>query len=331
MSTHETPTARSARADGRPPVRRGPGEGRPCGGGSADPGAVGRERRLPPLPGPARGRPRVDVLRGPADRERHAGHAPRRGPGLQGRVPAVQDDARATASTARPAGTATACRSSSPSRRSSASPARATSRPTASRSSTPGAGSRCCATSTSSPVLTERMGYWVDMDRRLLDDGPGLRPERVVVAEADLRQGPARPGPPGQPLLPALRHRPVRPRAGPGLRGRRRPVGVRADSRSTSGPLAERFPGVSLLVWTTTPWTLVSNTAVAVKPDATYQVVRVHRRDRRLRAAGHRRGTARGEAARGPRGPGRRCPAATWSAPGTPARSTWSTSPTPTT
>ncbi|MEI6454530.1 MAG: isoleucine--tRNA ligase, partial [Actinomycetes bacterium] len=29
----------------------------------------------------------------------------------------------------------------------------------------------------------------------------------------------------------------------------------------------------ALLVWTTTPWTLVSNTAIAVKPDATYSVV----------------------------------------------------------
>ena len=40
------------------------------------------------------------------------------------------------------------------------------------------------------------------------------------------------------------------------------------------GPLVDRFPGVSLLVWTTTPWTLVSNTAVAVRSDATYCVVR---------------------------------------------------------
>ncbi|MFM7210949.1 MAG: isoleucine--tRNA ligase, partial [Actinomycetota bacterium] len=38
--------------------------------------------------------------------------------------------------------------------------------------------------------------------------------------------------------------------------------------------LADRHPGVALLVWTTTPWTLVSNTAVAVKPDATYVVAR---------------------------------------------------------
>ncbi|WP_322747503.1 MULTISPECIES: isoleucine--tRNA ligase [unclassified Frankia] len=40
----------------------------------------------------------------------------------------------------------------------------------------------------------------------------------------------------------------------------------------TAGPLGEA--GVSLLVWTTTPWTLVSNTAVAVHPDVTYVVAR---------------------------------------------------------
>ncbi|MFD0854038.1 class I tRNA ligase family protein, partial [Actinomadura adrarensis] len=41
---------------------------------------------------------------------------------------------------------------------------------------------------------------------------------------------------------------------------------------ATSGPLAEL--GASLLIWTTTPWTLVSNTAVAVHPDVTYVAAR---------------------------------------------------------
>jgi isoleucyl-tRNA synthetase len=40
----------------------------------------------------------------------------------------------------------------------------------------------------------------------------------------------------------------------------------------TSGPLAEM--GAALLVWTTTPWTLISNTAVAVNPAVTYVVAR---------------------------------------------------------
>jgi isoleucyl-tRNA synthetase len=38
-------------------------------------------------------------------------------------------------------------------------------------------------------------------------------------------------------------------------------------------PLIDR-PGESLLVWTTTPWTLTSNTAAAVHPDLTYLKVR---------------------------------------------------------
>jgi isoleucyl-tRNA synthetase len=42
----------------------------------------------------------------------------------------------------------------------------------------------------------------------------------------------------------------------------------------TSGPWAGR---ADLLVWTTTPWTLVSNTAVAVNPDVDYVVVRDER------------------------------------------------------
>ena len=37
------------------------------------------------------GRPAVGVLRGPAHRQRQARHPPRRGPGLQGRLPPLQD------------------------------------------------------------------------------------------------------------------------------------------------------------------------------------------------------------------------------------------------
>jgi isoleucyl-tRNA synthetase len=47
----------------------------------------------------------------------------------------------------------------------------------------------------------------------------------------------------------------------------------------TSGPLASE---AALLVWTTTPWTLVSNTAVAVHPDATYVVAEAPDRSERL-------------------------------------------------
>ena len=94
----------------------------------------------------------------------------------------------------------------------------------------------------------------------------------LVVAQADLRQGPAGRGPPGHAVLPALR--------APGCpttswRRGTRPWSTRRStsaSRSPAGPLAEL--GAALLVWTTTPWTLVSNTAVAVHPDVTYVVAR---------------------------------------------------------
>ena len=39
-------------------------------------------------------------------------------------------------------------------------------------------------------------------------------------------------------------------------------------------PLRER-PGESLLIWTTTPWTLTSNVAAAVGPELTYVKARV--------------------------------------------------------
>ena len=42
---------------------------------------------------------------------------------------------------------------------------------------------------------------------------------------------------------------------------------------ATSGVIAEL--GASFLVWTTTPWTLVSNTAIAVNPTVEYQVCEI--------------------------------------------------------
>ena len=122
--------------------------------------------------------------------------------------------------------------------------------------------------------MTRRMGYWVDFDgaywtmdkdyvqsvwwslKQIFDKGLLSQDHRVA---------------------------PYCPRCGTGLSDHELAQGyetvvdpsvyvrfpVRADE-----DLAKRHPGLSLLVWTTTPWTLVSNTAVAVKPDATYAVVR---------------------------------------------------------
>jgi len=49
-------------------------------------------------------------------------------------------------------------------------------------------------------------------------------------------------------------------------------VGFRVDDRGLSEDLAA-LAGAYVLVWTTTPWTLPSNQAVAVNPDVTYVVV----------------------------------------------------------
>ncbi|GHO69960.1 isoleucine--tRNA ligase [Ktedonobacter sp. SOSP1-52] len=57
-------------------------------------------------------------------------------------------------------------------------------------------------------------------------------------------------------------------------------VWVRFRVRQTGHELASQLAGASLLVWTTTPWTLPANVAVAVKPDADY--VLVEYKDERL-------------------------------------------------
>ncbi|MGB8020655.1 MAG: isoleucine--tRNA ligase [Candidatus Nanopelagicales bacterium] len=123
-------------------------------------------------------------------------------------------------------------------------------------------------------TLTERMGYWVDMD----DAYWTMDPQYVQSVWWSLK----RVFDSGL-LVQDHRVSPYCPRCGTGLSDHELAQGyeditdpsVFVRMPVTSGALAERFPGVSLLVWTTTPWTLVSNTAVAVKPDAVYQVVRV--------------------------------------------------------
>lgn len=49
-------------------------------------------------------------------------------------------------------------------------------------------------------------------------------------------------------------------------------------------PLGAAFAGVNALIWTTTPWTLPSNLAIAVNPDVTYAVVRAADGERYLLA-----------------------------------------------
>ena len=121
--------------------------------------------------------------------------------------------------------------------------------------------------------MTRRMGFWVDMD----DAYWTMAPEYVESVWWSLKQIFDK----GL-LVQDYRVTPYCPRCGTGLSDHELAQGyetvvdpsVYVRFPVTAGPLAERHPGVNLLVWTTTPWTLVSNTAVAVKPDASYVVAR---------------------------------------------------------
>jgi isoleucyl-tRNA synthetase len=120
--------------------------------------------------------------------------------------------------------------------------------------------------------LTERMGYWVDLD----DAYWTMRPHYIESVWWSLRQifdaGL---------LVQDHRVTPYCPRCGTGLSDHEvaqgyyevRDPSVYVRFPVTSGPLAEL--NASLLVWTTTPWTLISNTAVAVHPDVSYVAVRL--------------------------------------------------------
>ncbi|MGW7679976.1 isoleucine--tRNA ligase [Kribbella sp. NPDC054772] len=116
--------------------------------------------------------------------------------------------------------------------------------------------------------LTTRMGYWVDLDHPYKT----MDPEYVQSVWWSLKQIHDK----GL-LVEDYRITPYCPRCGTGLSDHELAQGyetvvdpsVYVRFPLTSGPLAGK---ASLLVWTTTPWTLVSNTAVAVHPDVEYVV-----------------------------------------------------------
>ncbi|MGH8938302.1 MAG: class I tRNA ligase family protein, partial [Actinomycetes bacterium] len=115
-------------------------------------------------------------------------------------------------------------------------------------------------------AMTGRMGYWVDMS----DPYRTMDPEYVQSVWWSLKEVFDR----GL-LTEDYRVAPYCPRCGTGLSDHELAQGyetivdpsVYVRFPLTSGPYAGK---AALLVWTTTPWTLVSNTAVAVHPDVTY-------------------------------------------------------------
>jgi len=119
--------------------------------------------------------------------------------------------------------------------------------------------------------MTTRMGYWVDMDqaywtmdenyidsvwwslKRIFDKGLLVQDHRVS---------------------------PYCPRCGTGLSDHELAQGyedivdasVYVRFPVTAGSLLDNYKNISFLVWTTTPWTLISNTAAAVNPNVDYVV-----------------------------------------------------------
>ena len=122
-------------------------------------------------------------------------------------------------------------------------------------------------------AMTRRMGFWVDMDDAYWTMDPHYI-ESVWWSLAQIYKKGL--------LVQDHRVTPYCPRCGTGLSDHELAQGyetvvdpsVYVRFPITGGPLAERHPDAALLVWTTTPWTLVSNTAVAVNPKADYVVAR---------------------------------------------------------
>ena len=118
--------------------------------------------------------------------------------------------------------------------------------------------------------MTNRMGFWVDFDEAYWT----MSPEYVESVWWSLKQI-------WQKGLLVQDHRvaPYCPRCGTGLSDHELAQGYETVTDPsiylrfpiTSGPLQKL--GASLLVWTTTPWTVVSNTAIAVHPKVTYLIV----------------------------------------------------------
>jgi len=120
-------------------------------------------------------------------------------------------------------------------------------------------------------AMTERMGFWVDFDEAYWTMSDEYI-ESVWWSLAQIHKKGL--------LVQDHRVAPYCPRCGTGLSDHELAQGYETVKDPS---VYVRFPvtsgdfeklGASLLVWTTTPWTLVSNTAIAVHPDVDYVAVR---------------------------------------------------------
>lgn len=120
--------------------------------------------------------------------------------------------------------------------------------------------------------MTDRMGFWVDFDEAYWTMSPQYVESVWWSLKEIWKKGL---------LVQDHRVAPYCPRCGTGLSDHELAQGYETVTDPsvfvrfpvTSGPLAEL--NAALLVWTTTPWTLVSNTAIAVHPEVEYVVIEV--------------------------------------------------------
>ena len=122
--------------------------------------------------------------------------------------------------------------------------------------------------------MTDRMGYWVDFDEAYWTMSPQYI-ESVWWSLAEIHKKGL--------LVQDFRVSPYCPRCGTGLSDHEVAQGyqdvvdrsIYVKFKVVKSDLLSEFKNLSLLVWTTTPWTLISNTAVAIGEDIDYQVVQV--------------------------------------------------------
>ena len=220
----------------------------------------------------------MGLLRGPAHGQRQARACTTCGPASTRTSSAASAPWTATTWPAGPGGTPTGCPSRSRSRSSSASPGKQQIEDEVGHRRVHPPVPRVGATPTSgtSPASPQRIGYWVDMDAAYWTLQPRLRRVGLVAPPAALRPGAALRGPQGRPLLPALRHGAVQPRARPA----RRLLATRRTSRPTSAfALVDPDPDRSRRGRRGSPCgprrrgRCSSNTGVAVNPELVYAVV----------------------------------------------------------
>lgn len=120
-------------------------------------------------------------------------------------------------------------------------------------------------------TMTSRMGYWVDFDKAYWTMNPSYI-ESVWWSLKEIHKKGL--------LVSDYRVSPYCPRCGTGLSDHELALGYETITDQSiylkfpvlDGDLAKKYKNLSLLVWTTTPWTTISNTAAAVGPKINYVI-----------------------------------------------------------